>query len=49
MKKFLFLIKQLLPFTYWSKFSTPDGKKYLTIWRQWFGIPFNVNKFSLKD
>lgn len=49
MKKFLFLIKQLLPFTYWSKFSTPDGKKYLTIWRQWFGISFNVNKFSLKD
>ena len=48
MKKIAFVLKQLLPFTYWSKFKTPDGKKHLTIWRQWFGIPFSINKFILE-
>ena len=49
MQKILFYLKQLAPLTYWSKYKTPDSKKHLTIWSQWFGKPFNIHQFTLAD
>lgn len=32
-------IKQLFPCLYYSEYGTPqDGKKWVSIWKQWFGI-----------
>lgn len=49
MKRFIFKLKQILPFMYWSKYTTPDGKKHITIWRQCFCKPFNIKQFTLAD
>lgn len=49
MKKVIFYTKQLLPLTYWSKYSLPDGTKELAIWKQWFKKPFAVKRFTLVD
>ncbi len=47
MKKIIFMFKQLLPFTYSSKY-TANGKHYVSIWRQWFFKPFDVTTFETK-
>ena len=47
MKKLLFILKQLLPFTYISKYKTGNGEHKLTVWKQWFGKPFNIKTFNL--
>ena len=46
MKKISFLVKQILPLTYVSKYRS-DGKKYLTVWKQWFGKLYNVHTYTL--
>ena len=46
MKKIIFTLKQLLPFTYISKFTT-DGKKYLTVWKQWLFKPYKVETYRI--
>lgn len=48
MKKILFIIKQLLPLTYYTKYRVQDNKE-LAIWTQWFGKPFNIKRFELKN
>lgn len=47
MKKLVFLLKQLLPFTYVTRYGV-DGKKYLAVWKQWFCKPFNVRHYELR-
>ena len=47
MKKIIFYIKQLFPFTYYSKYRLPDGTKELAIWKQWFKKPYKIKKFTL--
>lgn len=47
MNKMLFMLKQLLPLTYRSKYKTPDGRKRLAVWKQWFGKTFDVEHFDL--
>ena len=37
MKKIIWLIKQLIPCMYFSKYST-DGHREVAVWRQWFGV-----------
>ncbi len=49
MKKITYLIKQLLPLTYYSKYKVQNGSKELAIWTQWFGKPFNIKRFALAD
>lgn len=48
MEKFLFIIKQLLPLTYYTKYRVQDTKE-LAIWTQWFGKPFNIKRYELKN
>lgn len=48
MKKVFFYLKQLLPLTYYSMYQV-DGKKELAIWRQWFGKPYKIKRFTKKD
>lgn len=36
MKKFLYALKQTLPFMYVSEYST-NGHREVAVWRQWFG------------
>lgn len=45
--KAIFLLKQIFPLTYWSKYKTPDGKTHVAIWSQWFGKVFNHCHFSV--
>lgn len=47
MKKIIYTLKQLLPLTYYSKYKVQNGAKELTIWTQWFGKPFNIERFTL--
>lgn len=48
MKNFIYYIKQLFPFTYWTKYKTPDNNKcHIAIWRQWFGKPFSPLHFEV--
>lgn len=50
MKKFMYYIKQLFPFTYWTKYKTPNDNKYhIAIWRQWFGKPVSTLHFEVND
>lgn len=49
MNKLLFYIKQLLPMKYHSKYRLQNGEKKLTVWRQWFGKPFDIQHFTLAD
>lgn len=49
MSKFLYYIKQLLPLKYYSKYRVQNGSRELAIWTQWFGKPFNIERFTLAD
>lgn len=49
MKKLIFCIKQLLPFTYYSKYKVQNGDNELAIWTQWLGKPFNIRRYTLTD
>ena len=46
MNKVKWLFKQLLPFSYWTRYEQ-DGKKYFTIWNMWFGKCYNEIKFEI--
>ena len=47
--KIIYLVKQLLPLTYHSKYRVQNGSKEIAIWTQWFGKPFNVKRYTLAD
>lgn len=47
MKKIIFMIKQLIPFTYYSKYRIKNGEQKLTVWNQWLGKPFNIKTFNI--
>ncbi len=49
MNKLIYYLKQLLPLKYHSKYSLQNGEKKLTVWRQWFGKPFEIQHFTLAD
>ncbi len=40
MSKFVWLLKQLLPFQYKTQYRTYDGQLYFAVWRMWFGQVF---------
>lgn len=48
MNKIIFIVKQLLPFTYYTKYRVQNTKE-IAIWTQWFGKPFNIKRFEIKD
>lgn len=35
-------VRQLLPLTYRSRYSTEDGRSWFTVWRMWLGRCFTV-------
>lgn len=39
-------IKQLLPFTYVSKYRE-NGKQYVSVWKMWFGRCYRHRKFEI--
>lgn len=47
MKKIIFIIKQFIPFTYYSKYKIENGEHKLTVWKQWFGKPYNIKTFNI--
>lgn len=49
MKKIFYLLKQLLPLKYYSKYRVQNSDTELAIWTQWFGKPFNIKRFTLTD
>ena len=40
-------LKQILPLTYVSEYINND-KKFVTIWKMWFGRCFNIRTFEIK-
>ncbi len=46
MNKVKWLLKQLLPLNYWTKYEE-EGKKYFTIWNMWLGVSYNIIKFEI--
>ena len=40
--KLAWLLKQLLPLSYSSKYSTPDGVRHYTTWRMYLGRCFCI-------
>lgn len=49
MMKLIYILKQILPLTYYTKYRVQIGTKELAIWTQWFGKPFNIKRFTLAD
>ena len=49
MKKIIYILKQLLPLTYYSMYRVQNGVRELAIWTQWFGKPFNIKRYILAD
>ncbi|BBL61525.1 hypothetical protein [Methanobrevibacter arboriphilus] len=45
--EFKWLVKQLLPLSYWTKYGK-NGKCYFVIWRMWFGKSFDIEEFEIK-
>jgi hypothetical protein len=41
MAKFVWYLKQLLPLSYSSNYSTPEDGKCHATWNMWFGRVFN--------
>lgn len=46
MERIKWCVKQLLPLRYESTY-TEGSKRWLTIWRMWFGRCFSVRNFEL--
>lgn len=49
MMKLIYILKQILPLTYYTKYRVQTGTKELAIWTQWFGKAFNIKRFTLVD
>lgn len=39
--RLIWYAKQLLPFTYWTTYTSETGEHRFTIWRMWFGRVFD--------
>lgn len=46
MKKFVWALKQLLPFGYCSEYGT-NGRKEVAVWRMWMGRCFAVRRWQV--
>lgn len=43
----LWCLKQLLPLTYWTRYSDESGQHWSCIWRQWFGRSFAITRVAV--
>lgn len=46
MKKITWVLKQLFPLTYWSRYEK-GGKKVFCIWKMWFGKCYEITEFEI--
>ena len=46
-ERVIWYMKQLLPLRYETIYGGTGGKRYLSIWRMWFGRCFNVRTWEL--
>ena len=46
MSKTAWALKQLLPFTYRTKYGE-NGKQYFCVWQMWFGKCFNATTVEI--
>ena len=46
MHKIVWLLKQLVPLTYRSKYEK-NGKKFFCVWQMWFGKCFNIEEYQI--
>lgn len=38
----LWYLKQLVPLSYWTRYSDDAGKQHLCLWHMWFGRCFDI-------
>jgi len=48
MRCILWYLKQLVPLTYRSHYSTADGMKHFAVWRMWWGRCFSIEVCDLR-
>lgn len=41
------LIKQLLPLTYFSKYKDGEDKQFVCSWKMFMGKPYNIEHFEV--
>ena len=46
MKKIIWSLKQLLPFTYFSEYTT-EGRREVAIWKMWMGRSYSINRWQI--
>ena len=46
MSKIKWILKQLIPLTYWTKYKEGD-EQYFEIWSMWFGKCYNSVRFEI--
>jgi hypothetical protein len=46
MNKFIWMLKQLLPLSYVSEYST-NGHREVAVWHMWLGRCFNVKRWTV--
>jgi hypothetical protein len=46
MAKLKWMIKQLLPLTYRTRYEE-NGKKYYSVWNMWFGRSYNIDEIEI--
>ena len=46
MNRLIWMIKQLLPLTYRSKYKEKD-KSYFTVWKMWLGKCYDIDKVEI--
>lgn len=45
--KIFWYLRQLLPFTYRSKYKTSDGKRHFAVWKMFLGNCYDYEDFVL--
>jgi len=43
MNKLKWIIKQILPLTYRTKYVDEKNRKHFVVWKMWFGRQFNID------
>jgi len=46
--KILWYLRQLIPTTYRSRYSTDDGQRWFAVWNMWLGRVYNLDTVEVK-
>jgi hypothetical protein len=47
--RLVWLVRQLLPLEYRTRYTDGDGQRHFCVWRMWLGRPFSIDDVVLKE